>query len=70
MGGDGLYVMGTDRDGFETDGYGREWAWKLRVRGGDGFGSDGDGQGSGSTIVAVQFSCSGNPTGEPALPVE
>jgi len=55
-------------DGFETDGYGREWAWKLRVWGGDGFRSDG--HGSGSTFVPVQFSCSGNPIGEPALPVE
>ena len=31
-------------DGFETDGYGPEWAWKLRLRGGDGFGSDGMGR--------------------------
>ena len=55
-GSDGLYITGTGVDGFETDGYGRGWAWKLRVPGGDGFGSDGDGQGSGWTFVPVQFS--------------
>jgi len=53
---DGLYITGTGVDGFETDGYGRGWAWKLRVRGGDGFRSDGDGQGSCWTFVPVQFS--------------
>ena len=42
-------LRGRGGDGFETDGYGQGWAWKLRVRGGDGFETDGygrDGPGS------------------------
>jgi len=33
------------RDGFETDGYGRGWAWKLRYEAGTGLEAMGVGRG-------------------------